>query len=107
MDQKTKMCDGCRVSVPIAELRYMPKEKDSTILLCSSCRAKIKKDDKKEAKEEKKMQPLPELDYICIRCNYKFKHSPSSIKDLRCPYCSKSDKIMKDKVDINRWLEEA
>ena len=35
--------------------------------------------------------------FICIRCNYRFKHDMSSERILKCPFCGKTDKIAEDK----------
>ncbi|MFH1505593.1 MAG: hypothetical protein ABIE94_01235 [archaeon] len=42
-------------------------------------------------------QPQKET-YMCTRCNYKFKFNPKSNHVLMCPYCSKSDKVIKPKT---------
>ena len=39
VDGRKMICDRCRNAVPIADIRFMPKGKDSKTSLCSACRA--------------------------------------------------------------------
>ena len=54
------------------------------------------KDLKKNIKKPEQTKSQKET-YLCTRCNYKFKFNPQSSLKLTCPYCSKSDKVVKPK----------
>lgn len=92
-DTKKMSCDNCKRLVSASDIKYLPKGKYSKVALCSICRAK--NDNKKEIKP---INNIPKIVYICERCKYKFKASPPDTKKMKCPYCSKSDSIIKHKV---------
>ena len=94
-DTRKVVCERCRKFVPISDIKYLPKGDDSKIALCSACRAKEAEDAKKEKVEKEKPQ---KKSYICSRCNYKFKHDPKGVTNLKCPYCGKADKVSEFKV---------
>ena len=96
-DTKKMSCDNCKRLVSASDIKYLPKGKYSKVALCSECRAK--NDSKKEINSKKEITSLdttPKIIYVCERCNYKFKSVPSD--KTKCPYCSKSDSIIKHKV---------
>ncbi len=45
--------------------------------------------------------------FLCVRCNYKFKHDATSERILRCPFCGKTDKVQEDKPTQADELIEA
>lgn len=110
MEEKMLLCERCRKSVPVSDIKYMLKGKDSSIALCSICRSKAKKEMEKvesvkKADEEEKQAPSNR--YVCVRCNYKFYYTPSPRKAFRCPFCSKDDKIVKDEVDLRSLIRNS
>jgi len=100
-DKRRMICDRCRRSVPISDINYLPKGKDSTIALCLACRVKDRKEGKIKVPEEKKK------DFYCSKCKYKFKYNVSSQTNLKCPYCGKEAKVGEYKPQsANQIIEE-
>lgn len=87
INQRQTVCERCKKLVPVSEVKYLPKGKDSTMLICSSCRASINEKEEPTKKREEKVR------YMCTRCSYKFNYNPSSISNLRCPTCGKGDRV--------------
>ena len=87
-DTRRMICDRCRKSVPIPEIKYLPKGKDSTIALCLACRIK-----NKETEEFKGTKGGVKKIYFCVRCRYKFQFNKDGMHNLMCPYCGRNDKI--------------
>jgi|SRR3989338_9841279 len=116
MDNSLMMCDECKLSVPSQDVRYELKSPNKTMVLCSSCRdrtssKKNKAGIKNIVKEietnikpsQKTLSRKHELNqekvkYSCSRCNYKFRYDSLGESNLRCPYCSKSDSIVKHRA---------
>ena len=116
MDNSLMMCDECKSSVPANDVRYEIKGANKPVVLCSSCRdrtssRKNKAGIKNLVKEiETNIKPSQKtlmrkhdsnsekIRYFCSRCNYKFRFDPLGESNLRCPYCSKSDSIVKHKT---------
>lgn len=105
-DNTNIMCDQCKKQVPMSDAKYSPKGPDSVMVVCSDCRSRVGKNNKpktvlKEIKNVEKEKPktIQNLNnkraYNCARCNYKFKFDLMSEGNLRCPYCGKSDYIVK------------
>lgn len=92
MKEGLMICDRCRKSAPVSDMKYIPKG-DSKITLCSSCRSK--NDVSKKTIKKEQSQKIP---YFCSRCRYKFKFSHDGITNLKCPYCGRSDKITEDEA---------
>ena len=91
---QTMTCEHCRKAVPVSDVRYVLKGKDSRVALCTSCRTKYKPEADKGAKAvPAKSNKVP---YMCVRCHYKFKYNPKSEGALRCPFCGHDDKLMKN-----------
>ena len=119
-DNKLMMCDQCKISVPISDVRYAQKNKDTTMALCSDCRNKtnIKRNISSLSKKQietseadvalsKKIEPKKES-YMCIQCRYKFKYDPFSEGILRCPYCGKSSYLTRYKsFSSHKLLKES
>jgi Trm5-related predicted tRNA methylase len=105
VEERTMLCEKCRNFFPIAEIKYMvniAKGKDEKIALCTSCRAKHKLEIPKAKKADPQKTP-----YFCVRCRYKFKHSPHGETNLKCPFCGKDDKIILDKApSTERMIKE-
>ena len=104
-DNTNIMCDQCKKQVPMSDAKYSPKGPDSVMVVCSDCRSRVGKNNKpktilKEIKSEKEKPKTIQNSnnkraYNCARCNYKFKFDLMSEGNLRCPYCGKSDYIVK------------
>lgn len=111
MEEKMLLCERCKKSVPVSEIRYMPKGRDSSIALCGLCRLKAKKEfEKEEFKKKEKAEPEKPADsnkYVCLRCNYKFYYTPNPRKIFRCPFCGKDDKLVKDEVDLRSLIRNS
>jgi len=102
-DMQKHLCERCRKFFPFEEIKYVVKGPDQKVALCGKCRDSFKTDSSKL--KEKASEKVP---YICGRCKYKFKQEKSSIANLKCPYCGKTDKIMVDKIsDINKLIQES
>jgi DNA-directed RNA polymerase subunit RPC12/RpoP len=91
-DERMLTCGRCKKSVSISKIQYLPRGDGSVIALCSSCR------EQKAVKTEIKPKPKSpsasqKINYLCTRCNYKFSFDPSGNANLKCPYCSKADKL--------------
>lgn len=91
------ICDRCHKSVPIPDIKYLPKGKDSRIALCSACRSKT--DIMKEINESVKKAVPQKKVYFCSRCKFKFKFDPKGVSNLSCPYCGKADRVVEHKMD--------
>ena len=89
-DGRKMICDRCRRAVPIADVKFLPKGKDSKITLCSMCRDKNTTDEK-EATVQKASKKKP---YFCARCRYKFQFDRTGVTNFKCPYCGSGDKIL-------------
>jgi len=98
------ICDRCKKAVPVSEIRYIPKGRDSTATFCLDCISA-----KKEANSLNKKTNSPGMKtplsmdnslkekYICMRCNYAFEFNTKSRSPISCPYCSKSDRLEKQR----------
>ncbi len=94
---KQMVCDGCRKIMPVSDMKYVERRKDSVMALCSSCRGIITKDKKKDIVAPK-VQEEPKEVYLCRQCRYKFRYDPKSQGKLRCPYCNSSYDVVKYKL---------
>lgn len=117
---RESMCDGCRKMVPVSEIKYTQKGKDSIVALCSTCRGtkvEVVRDifkDLKELKEKEAQKRAPvkvgetqKEVYFCGQCRYKFRYDPKSQSGLKCPYCGSSINVVKhDFVSAEALLKE-
>lgn len=99
VDGKLIICDTCKQSVPINDVRYVQKAEDTLVVQCNSCRT---------AELMKKTNPgrisatirVPERRasdkklYFCEKCRYKFRHDPNARSYLQCPYCGKGERVV-------------
>jgi len=92
-DERLMRCERCGSTVRISDIRYVLKADSSKMALCSACRGKPSAKESPTAPAAKKKSSKQE--YLCTRCNYRFKFDPLGTVKLRCPYCSKEDKITK------------
>lgn len=93
-DGRKMICDRCRASVPISEMQYLPKGKDSMTALCPQCRkASGMLDAKKAAQAKTNKQP-----FFCARCKYHFEFDVTGVTNFICPYCGKGDKVTSNKI---------
>lgn len=105
-DTRKVLCERCKQFFPYSLIKYMPKGNDARIALCESCRAKFKTDSKIGG--SKSGSSSSKKPYFCARCRYKFKFDHSGLTNLKCPYCGKDDKIIKDDVpNTERLLRDA
>ena len=110
-DNKEIMCDECKKSVPIEQIRYGVRG-NQNLRLCSECRDRttprsskklnikiIHEEPKKEIKVERSVSNFSQNkdDYLCTRCRYKFPYDKMGEGKLRCPYCSSVDYITSSK----------
>ena len=109
MDESRKtICDQCRKSVPISDIRYMPKGKDSVAALCSDCRSgrgtvtkttpsvKLESSIPQKPVLPTKTMPRPEGNkkvYFCTLCRYKFKLDPTGKSRIVCPFCGRTNGV--------------
>lgn len=102
MDQ-TRTCERCKASFPLDKIKLFPYTQEKNILVCEECceflknRAKmIVAPPKTEAKTKIKAEPKPAYKTkYCSRCKYTFKVDMHKVEVLRCPYCGKTDRIMR------------
>lgn len=106
MDEtRTIICDYCRKSVPVADVKMVALSDEKIATLCSICRAKQKIAAKKPI--IKNDEPKKQL-FFCTRCRYKFKFNKESASNLRCPYCGNSDKVIEYKVpSVDQLIKSA
>ena len=97
--RKTRTCEKCRAVVLLENVRLVPKNKETNLLVCENCCEELKKVAAKELPLESKIAPLlpPELSkYMCRRCDYSFKvdlNKAGVTYNLHCPYCGKNDQL--------------
>ena len=115
------ICHKCKGEVDVSEVQYIPKGNDEMMIICSNCSGKkpntqvIKKEkpikkifttQTKKRTLNKTSQTSKKINYFCTRCQYKFRYNTESYSKLKCPYCGKDDRIIKDKTDANTLLRE-
>jgi DNA-directed RNA polymerase subunit RPC12/RpoP len=95
-DTRLMVCDFCRKSVPISDIKYFPKGVGGMTALCGECRTK--KNIKDAATSQSGSKEGQGVDnravYFCERCRYKFKFGHDGHTNLKCPYCSKEDQLV-------------
>jgi len=87
-DTRQMICEHCRNSFPISEIKYMPKG-STKVALCNGCREKQRTLEPPSRKQVPNKKP-----YLCQRCSYKFRFNPNSVSNMRCPYCGKADQVV-------------
>jgi len=107
-DTRKALCERCRKFVPVSEIKYLPKGDNARMALCKSCLKTFNPADAKKKVPAKATSVAAGKSYFCGRCRYKFKFNPVGNAALRCPYCSKSDKVIEDKdIDAESILRSA
>jgi protein-arginine kinase activator protein McsA len=97
-DTRQMLCERCRKFVAVSTVRYVPKGDGSRMALCNKCLSLFKVEEaKKKQAASAASGSSGKHSFFCGRCRYKFKYSPSSRTELRCPYCGKADKILDNK----------
>ena len=94
MDLGLVTCEGCKKTVSMNEIKYVPKGKEGRTSLCRACLAR----NNIEIKETSVRELQPKLErssnndfFYCEKCRYKFKSS----KDKPvCGYCGKADRVV-------------
>lgn len=94
-ESRQMVCDRCRKSVPISDIKYIPRGVEAKIGLCQSCRVAgvVKNKASSALNDEAKKE-----EFYCVRCKYKFKYHLRSLSNFKCPYCGQSDQIAEGKV---------
>ena len=98
--RKTRTCERCKSVVPLDKVRLFAKDSNTSILICASCDEEFKTRSL-PASLGTRITPLPKADYLeynCDRCRYAFradKFKADVIYNLHCPYCGKTDKLVK------------
>ncbi len=99
--RKTRTCERCKNVVPLDQVRLYPKDENKNLLLCDPCCTEVKlKSSGNLATSVKGLAPSEFINYLCTRCNYRFKADKSRAGvtyNLNCPYCGKNDKLEKRK----------
>lgn len=94
MTQKAT-CELCRKPTNLSDVRYIPKGKDSKMLICSLCLEKRTNIESRlpysTANRSKKQE------FFCKRCKYNFRHDTKSLGYLKCPYCGRDDQVIEKK----------
>ncbi|MDP2906927.1 MAG: hypothetical protein Q8O03_03215 [Nanoarchaeota archaeon] len=108
MDESRKtICDQCRKPVPISDIRYVQRGKDSVAALCSDCRSgrgsatksvPMKTGNVSASKTVTSTKTVPKQEgnkkvYFCTLCRYKFKLDPSGKSKIVCPFCGRTNGV--------------
>ena len=108
MDESRKtICDQCRKPVPISDIRYVQRGKDSVAALCSDCRSgrgiatksvPMKTEGVSASKTVPSTKTVPKKEgqkrvYFCTLCRYKFKLDPSGKSKIVCPFCGRTNGV--------------
>lgn len=102
-DKRTAVCERCKSTVPISNVRYVKKDDDNFSTICKVC---LDNAQSKPAENKPRSSPFSKKKYRCLRCKYGFGYDESSQRELKCPYCGKTDKIIPDKVDATSLLRD-
>ncbi|MBW3012370.1 hypothetical protein KY311_04245 [Candidatus Woesearchaeota archaeon] len=94
MDNRQMICERCRKSVPLAEIKYIAMPNNTKRAVCMKCRSE-RQDALKKATVGK--TAAEKQSYVCRRCSYKFKFNPKGVSRLKCPYCGQADQVAKQK----------
>jgi len=89
-------CELCKKQSLSSKAKYIPKGKDSKMLICGDCYAKRSSIDSTSPYYVK--SDAPKKNYFCKRCRYNFKHEPTKLGKLACPYCGKDDQLLEKKT---------
>ena len=100
-DKRTAVCERCKNTIPISNIKYVRKGDDTYSPICKVC---IDNSQSKPAENRPKSRSLTKARYRCLRCKYAFGHDGDGKSELKCPYCGKRDKIVQDKVDATALL---
>ncbi len=100
--RKTRTCERCKNVVPLDQVRLYPKDENTNLLLCESCcnEVKLKASGNLATSKMRSLAPSEYVNFLCTRCNYRFKADRSRADvtyNLHCPYCGKNDKLEKKK----------
>lgn len=100
--RKTRTCERCKNVVPLDQVRLYPKDEMRNLLLCTTCCTEVKEQTSGNltTSKVKELAPSEYINYLCTRCNYRFKADRSKAGvtyNLHCPYCGKNDKLEKKK----------
>jgi len=93
-DDRQTICDRCRQSVDISDVKYVTKN-DKLNLLCSRCRAVFDKTPEKSLTIITRKEPPRDNIFFCTKCRYKFKFTPKSYVKTKCPSCGRTEYAIK------------
>ncbi|MBW3003548.1 anaerobic ribonucleoside-triphosphate reductase [Candidatus Woesearchaeota archaeon] len=92
MNQKAT-CELCRKPTNLSNVTYIPKGKDSKMLICSLC---LEKRTNIESRlPYSSANRIKKQEFFCKRCKYNFRHDVLS--HVRCPYCGRDDQVIEKK----------
>ena len=96
---KTLVCQQCRGSTPVTNLKLFPKDAGSTVLVCDGCsnlmRNRVKGRVESQQPVSQIVAPAKEK-MVCLACNYHFMvdiDRAGVYYKLRCQYCGRDDKL--------------
>lgn len=94
--RRVRTCEKCKKTVPLSEVRLMPKNKDMSMLVCGECCEELRTvHSQNPPKKPIKNTPANVEKRQCTRCNYSFRISTTRL-DLQkpvCPYCGRDDRV--------------
>jgi len=102
--RRTKICDNCKIVLPLDKVRLFPKDETRNFVLCEPCCTTMKNRAVAKPKFSQKTAVVPSTDYVnyvCLRCKYNFRADSSKFGvtcNLACPYCGKTDQIHKKEM---------
>lgn len=119
-EPRKTICDQCRKSVLISDIRYTQRGKDSVAALCSDCRSgrgSATKSVPVKTGSVSASKPFPSTKtatkeegqkkvYFCTLCRYKFKLDPSGKSKIVCPFCGRTNGVEEFEVQSAEELIE-
>jgi|SRR3989338_3216505 len=94
--RRVRTCEKCKTTVPLSRVRLMPKNKDTSILVCDDCSNAMQvANSQSQPKKPIRNIPANVEKRQCTRCNYSFRISTTRL-DLQkpvCPYCGRDDRV--------------
>jgi DNA-directed RNA polymerase subunit RPC12/RpoP len=91
-------CTRCKAKMPFSQVRYDRNQK----LVCYTCLGILEKE--QQAKDRMSAQDFAKVNFICMKCRFKFSFTKGSHRKLACPYCQGTQlmqvKKYKDENDL-------
>lgn len=95
--EKTILCELCKKPVPVGDIKYVPKSKDSLMAVCSQCRQKRIAQRQPGPIAKIRRQAVEKKKYYCSLCKYVFRADPE-LQPVKCPYCGKPNHVAEQKT---------